>query len=133
MGKGSVGDQQKELGECWVKVSLHIYTAISPCPYVVHGMILYLFPISDLRSLYGLSGLTSLVLDCNEVTSHSVFPSIPNLQVLWLNKNKISNLSLFLESAILLFPRLRQLSMMNNPAAPSYFNGGSKQDYLDYR
>lgn len=89
--------------------------------------------VSDLRSLYGMSGLTSLVLDCNEVTSHSVFPSIPTLQVLWLNKNKISNLSLFLESIALLFPRLAQLSMMNNPAAPSYFNGGSKQDYLDYR
>ena len=23
--------------------------------------------------------------------------------------------------------------MMNNPAAPSYFNGGSKQEYLDFR
>lgn len=80
-----------------------------------------------------MSGLTSLVLDSNEVTSHSVFPSIPNLQILWLNKNNISNLSMFMENVGVLFPRLRQLSMMNNPAAPSYFNGGSKQDYLDYR
>ena len=31
------------------------------------------------------------------------------------------------------FPELCQLSMMNNPAAPSFFNGGSKQEYEDYR
>ena len=28
---------------------------------------------------------------------------------------------------------LRYLSMMNNEAAPSYFNGGSYQQYTDYR
>ena len=89
--------------------------------------------LSDLHSLHGLSGLTSLVLDSNEITSHSVFPKIPKLQVLWLNKNKIANLSLFIENVAVLFPHLRQLSMMNNPAAPSYFNGGSRQDYQDYR
>lgn len=89
--------------------------------------------LSDLRSLYGLSGLTSLVLDCNEVTSHTTFPAMPHLEVLWVNKNKIVNLSIFVESISPLFPNLRQLCMMNNPAAPSYFNGGSKQEYLDYR
>ena len=31
------------------------------------------------------------------------------------------------------FPRLRYLSMMNNPAAPSYFNGGAYHQYIDYR
>lgn len=31
------------------------------------------------------------------------------------------------------FPKLTTLSMMNNPAAPSYFNGGSLSDYKDYR
>ena len=92
-----------------------------------------LLQFSDLRSLYGLSGLTSLVLDCNEVTSHSVFPSMPNLKILWLNKNRITNLSIFIENAATNFPRLQQLSMMNNPAAPSYFNGGSWQDYQDFR
>ena len=31
------------------------------------------------------------------------------------------------------FPNLKYLSMMKNEAAPSYFNGGSKKDYQDYR
>ena len=87
----------------------------------------------DLRSLYGLSGLKSLVLDCNEVTSHTVFPTMLNLQILWLNKNNITNLSVFTETISSHFPNLRQMSMMNNPAAPSYFNGGTKQEYQDFR
>lgn len=31
------------------------------------------------------------------------------------------------------FPKLHTLSMMNNPAAPSYFNGGTPQDQQEYR
>ena len=31
------------------------------------------------------------------------------------------------------FPNLLCLSMMKNEAAPSFFNGGSKKDYDDYR
>ena len=31
------------------------------------------------------------------------------------------------------FPNIKYLSMMKNAAAPSYFNGGSKQEYQDYR
>ena len=30
-------------------------------------------------------------------------------------------------------PNLQILSMMNNEAAPSYFNSGTKQQYMDYR
>ena len=31
------------------------------------------------------------------------------------------------------FPNLEYLSMMNNEAAPSYFNGGSYMQFKDYR
>lgn len=31
------------------------------------------------------------------------------------------------------FPKLKTLSMMNNPAAPSYFNGGSVEENREYR
>lgn len=31
------------------------------------------------------------------------------------------------------FPNLQCLSMMNNPAAPSYFNDGTFEQYTDYR
>lgn len=83
--------------------------------------------------MFGLSEITSLILDNNKLTSHTVFPPLPKLEVLWVNKNSISNLSVFMESVATNFPELRQLCMMNNAAAPSYFNGGSRQEYLDYR
>ena len=83
--------------------------------------------------MFGLSEMTSLILDNNKLTSHAVFPPLTKLQILWVNKNNISNLSVFMESVATNFPELKQLCMMNNPAAPSYFNGGSKQEYLDYR
>ena len=83
--------------------------------------------------MFGLSAMTSLILDNNKITSHTVFPPLPKLQILYVNKNNISNLSVFMESVATNFPELKQLCMMNNPAAPSYFNGGSKQEYLDYR
>ena len=30
-------------------------------------------------------------------------------------------------------PKIKILSMMNNEAAPSYFNGGSYEQFIDYR
>ena len=89
--------------------------------------------ISDLRSLQGFTYLHTLFLDCNQLTSHLAFPCLPNLETLWVNENKISNLSLFVETLSSMFSNLRFLSMMKNEAAPSYFNGGSLQDYHEYR
>jgi len=73
------------------------------------------------------------VLDFNKIESHVVFPSLPLLETLWINCNSISNLSIFIENVVNAFPCLRYLSMMNNEAAPSYFNGGSVDEYNDYR
>jgi len=73
------------------------------------------------------------VLDCNKIESHVVFPSLPELETLWINCNAISNLSIFIENVVNAFPSLRYLSMMNNEAAPSYFNGGSVEEFNDYR
>ena len=88
---------------------------------------------SDVRCLYGLTSLRTLVLDCNKIESHVVFPSLPQLETLWINCNAISNLSIFIENVMNAFPCLRYLSMMNNEAAPSYFNGGSVEEFNDYR
>ena len=87
----------------------------------------------DLRCLNGLERLTTINLDSNQLDSHAQFPNLPNLKVLWVNRNKISNLSVFIENLSLSSPHLLHLSMMNNVAAPSFFNGGSRQDYDDYR
>lgn len=73
------------------------------------------------------------MLDNNSVTSHTSFPYLPSLELLWVNGNKITNLALFIDKISTQFPNLRYLSMMKNDAAPSYFNGGTRQQYLDYR
>lgn len=88
---------------------------------------------SDFRFLEKLPNLHTLIIDCNELQSHTKFYPCPNLHTLWLNKNRVSNLTIFVETLLKNFPKLQFLSMMNNPAAPSYFNGGTYQQFQDYR
>ncbi|XP_038056446.1 leucine-rich melanocyte differentiation-associated protein-like [Patiria miniata] len=89
--------------------------------------------ISDLRCLESFSKIHTLILDNNHLKSHVKFPTLPQVTTLWVNRNRISNLTVFIETVSNAFPDLQYLSMMNNPAAPSFFNGGSYEQYLDYR
>lgn len=89
--------------------------------------------IADIRFLCDLPCIESLVLDDNHLTSQVKVPLCPQLHTLWVNDNRIQNLPTFLETLSRSCPRLRTLSMMNNQAAPSYFNGGTYEQYLHYR
>ncbi|XP_057198901.1 uncharacterized protein LOC130559695 [Triplophysa rosa] len=89
--------------------------------------------LTEPGSFGGLEKLSTLILDCNNYNSHVKFPYMPSLTTLWLNKNKISNLPIIVEEICSKFPNIRFFSMMNNEAAPSYFNGGSLNQYVDYR
>ncbi|BFZ00213.1 hypothetical protein BsWGS_03252 [Bradybaena similaris] len=89
--------------------------------------------ITDMKFLADLPMVQSLVLDCNQLTSHVTIPLCRNLHTLWVNHNKISNLGLFTSTLAKSCPNLRILSMMNNEAAPSFFNGGTFSQYMDYR
>ncbi|KAL3884474.1 hypothetical protein ACJMK2_024613, partial [Sinanodonta woodiana] len=60
-------------------------------------------------------------------------PEMPYLHTLWVNHNQIKNLGVFLATLSKKCPNLKILSMMNNEAAPSYFNGGTYEQYMDYR
>uniref|UniRef100_A0A665UP45 Leucine rich repeat containing 72 n=1 Tax=Echeneis naucrates TaxID=173247 RepID=A0A665UP45_ECHNA len=80
-----------------------------------------------------LEKLSTLILDCNNYTSHVKFPYMPSVTTVCINKNKINNLPVFVEEIQRKFPNIKILSMMNNDAAPSYFNGGSLTQYEDYR
>uniref|UniRef100_A0A3B5K446 U2A'/phosphoprotein 32 family A C-terminal domain-containing protein n=1 Tax=Takifugu rubripes TaxID=31033 RepID=A0A3B5K446_TAKRU len=75
----------------------------------------------------------TLILDGNHYTSHIKFPYMPSVTTLYINKNKLNNLPVFVEEIRRKFPNIKILSMMNNEAAPSYFNGGSLTQYTDYR
>nr|KAG5703860.1 hypothetical protein BaRGS_031494 [Batillaria attramentaria] len=76
--------------------------------------------------------LTSLVLDHNQITSHVKIPDLPHLETLWVNHNQIKNLGMFVSTLAAHCPNLRYLSMMNNEAAPSFFNGGTYPQYVDF-
>ncbi|XP_005754204.1 leucine-rich repeat-containing protein 72 [Pundamilia nyererei] len=80
-----------------------------------------------------LEKLSTLILDCNNYTSHVKFPYMPSVTTVCINKNKINNLPVFVEEIWRKFPNIKILSMMNNEAAPSYFNGGSLTQHTDYR
>ncbi|XP_033507744.1 leucine-rich repeat-containing protein 72 [Epinephelus fuscoguttatus] len=80
-----------------------------------------------------LEKLSTLILDCNNYTSHIKFPYMLSVTTVCINKNKINNLPVFVEEVRRKFPNIKILSMMNNEAAPSYFNGGSLTQYKDYR
>ncbi|XP_071444446.1 leucine-rich melanocyte differentiation-associated protein-like isoform X2 [Hetaerina americana] len=79
------------------------------------------------------TGLSAIILDHNELLETFVFPYLPNVTLLWLNHNKIGNLYPFVKKLRSSFPGLRYLSLMGNPAAPSYLNGGTFHEYLQYR
>ncbi|XP_052786624.1 leucine-rich melanocyte differentiation-associated protein-like isoform X2 [Mya arenaria] len=89
--------------------------------------------ISDLRFLSEYTSLQSLVLDHNQLTPHLKMPEMPLLHTFWVNHNNIENLGVFIGTLAKRCPNLRYLSMMNNTAAPSYFNDGTYEQYTDYR
>jgi hypothetical protein len=88
---------------------------------------------TDLRFLSEFTNLKTLILDKNQIESKFLAPYMPHLETLWVNHNKIENLSVFIQHLTESCPNLKYLSMLNNKAAPSYFNGGSLVEYNEYR
>jgi len=82
-------------------------------------------------ALLPFTNLEALILDGNRITSHTKFPILPKLHTLWLNKNRIDNLSLLVDKLVNSTPNLRVLSMLFNEACP-YLTGTPSQ-YKDYR
>lgn len=89
--------------------------------------------LDDLRFLIDFPNLRTLIVDKNRLNSNVKIPRLDTLHTLWINHNQITNLSVFIQTLVIHCPQLKYLSMMNNPAAPSFFNGGSYQEYVDYR
>ncbi|XP_032681199.1 leucine-rich melanocyte differentiation-associated protein-like isoform X2 [Odontomachus brunneus] len=87
----------------------------------------------NLQFLLEFDHLTSLNLDHNIIDEHTVFPYMPQLELLWLNHNGIDNLYPFIKNLHKSLPNLKYLCLMGNNAAPSYLNDGSTYDYLQYR
>ncbi|KAI4458752.1 leucine-rich melanocyte differentiation-associated protein [Holotrichia oblita] len=77
--------------------------------------------------------LTTLICDHNNITSFAEIPYLPKLELLWMNFCKVRELYPWAINLQQSCPNLKYLSLMGNPAAPSYLNGGNFYDYLQYR
>lgn len=89
--------------------------------------------ITNVESLVHFKDLTTLIADDNPITEDCLLPPMPKLQLLWLNHCKIASLYPWVGKLKESCPNLQYLSLMGNPAAPSYFNGGTFYEYLQYR
>ncbi|CAG4933889.1 unnamed protein product [Parnassius apollo] len=89
--------------------------------------------ITNLDAVVHFKHLTYLIADANPITEHCAIPPLPKLQLLWLNHCKISSLYPWAGKLKETCPNLEHISLMGNAAAPSYFNGGTFYEYLQYR
>ncbi|XP_075976046.1 leucine-rich melanocyte differentiation-associated protein-like isoform X2 [Anticarsia gemmatalis] len=89
--------------------------------------------ITNLDALVYFKNLTSLIADDNPITENCHLPPLPKLELLWLNRCKVASLYPWVGKLKESCPNLQYLSLMGNPAAPSYFNGGTFYEYLQYR
>lgn len=87
----------------------------------------------DLSFLSYFRNLNTLILDKNPQPDEKTFPSMPNLELLWLNNCDIENLQNWVYRIRDCCPSLKYLSLMGNPGATSSFNGNSTLDHNDYR
>ncbi|EGG14598.1 hypothetical protein DFA_10856 [Cavenderia fasciculata] len=87
--------------------------------------------IKKVENIGNLTKLSTLVLDNNQLGSKNDFPSLPSLNILSVNNNNIDDLKVFIDSIKDKFPNLTHLSLLKNPACPSYYVSGT--DYSDYQ
>ncbi|XP_058125253.1 leucine-rich melanocyte differentiation-associated protein-like [Anopheles ziemanni] len=89
--------------------------------------------IKDLSFLTHFRQLNTLILDKNLRPDERSLPSLPNLELLWLNHCDINNLQNWIYRIRECCPSLKYLSLMGNPGATSSFNGNSSLEHNDYR
>ncbi|KAJ8983201.1 hypothetical protein NQ317_016422 [Molorchus minor] len=87
----------------------------------------------NLEFLAEFKELTHLICDHNKITSRTNIPYLPKLELLWLNHCRITELYPWARKLQRSCPNLKYLSLMGNPVAPSYLNGGNFYEYLHYR
>lgn len=91
--------------------------------------------LTTLSGVEQFPNLQELILDNNQLPDSTMFPSLPNLHTLSLNKNCIVNLELLITKVSHQLPSLRYLSLLGNKACPNQLSDQDKdeEDYQRYR
>ncbi|XP_067936626.1 leucine-rich melanocyte differentiation-associated protein-like [Watersipora subatra] len=92
--------------------------------------------IRDLEGLEHFSdSLEALILDNNEITETTEFEELPQLQLLSLCNNLITDLYAFIDGVASKLPRLMYLSLLGNKACPDSLTQSDcdEVDYARYR
>lgn len=89
--------------------------------------------LTDLSFLKSFNKLESLVLDKNRQMDPNTIPQMKSLEILWLNGCNISDISKWVEVIRVRCPKLKCLSMINNPGARSLVNLCTSKENEEYR
>lgn len=89
--------------------------------------------ITDLSFLRTFHKLQSLVLDKNRHMEPRSMPTMKSLQILWLNGCNIPDISKWVDVIRVRCPKLRCLSLINNPGARSLINLSTSHENEEYR
>lgn len=89
--------------------------------------------LTDLSFLRTFHKLESLVLDKNRMMVPETMPTLKSLQILWLNNCNIPDISPWIEVIRARCPKIKCLSLINNPGAKSLINHASEEDNENYR
>lgn len=89
--------------------------------------------ITDLSFLRTFHKLQSLVLDKNRHLDPKTMPTMKNLQILWLNSCNIPDITKWIDVIRVKCPKLRCLSLINNPGARSLINLSTCNENEQYR
>mmetsp|Transcript_22750 Transcript_22750/g.36370 ORF Transcript_22750/g.36370 Transcript_22750/m.36370 type:complete len:272 (-) Transcript_22750:192-1007(-) len=85
----------------------------------VSTLILTKNKLTSLKGLEHFQSLTTLQLDRNGLKNINDFPKLPQLKTLWLNNNKLRNLNSLLMILKKQCPNLEYLSLLFNPLCPT--------------
>jgi hypothetical protein len=91
--------------------------------------------LKTLKGLEKYSALEDLILDNNQLGDSAIFPYLPKVNTLSLNKNKIKDLESLLDKISNFLPSLCYLSLLGNAACPDQLSNIDKdeEDYQKYR
>lgn len=101
----------------------------------VHSLDLSYNELVSLKGLERFSFLRELVLDNNHLADSIVFPYLPHLHTLSLNKNQINDIELLMAKISHNLPALTFLSLLGNKACPNELSDldNDEEDYQRYR